>query len=138
MDSKYEDEESSLRIQRVLFEFPAMHLNRFMKRIFYNYFLRDFNAASLHLILGVTLTLSGAVFGIANWIKYSGAGTFAPTGTVVLATLQLILGIQFLLSWVNYDVNTQPLKPLAKRLGLTRAASNTDQMPGEGEETVNV
>ena len=138
MDSKYEDEESSLRVRRVLLEFPAMHLNRFVKRIFYNYFLRDFNAASLHLILGIGLTAGGVVFGTSNWAKYSGAGTFAPTGTVVLATLQLILGIQFLLSWLNYDVNSQPLKPLAKRLGLTRSPSNIDRMPGEGEQTVNV
>lgn len=128
MDSKYEDEESNLRVRRVLFEFPTLHLNRFIKRVFYNYFLRDFNAASLHLILGVGLTLFGTIFGITNWIRYSGEGTFAPTGTVVLATLQLILGVQFLLSWINFDVNSQPLKPLFKRLALGATSANTDRI----------
>jgi glycosyltransferase involved in cell wall biosynthesis len=128
MDSKYEDEESNLRVRRVLLEFPTLHLNRFVKRIFYNYFLRDFNAASLHLVLGISLTLFGAIFGVANWIRYSGEGVFAPTGTVVLATLQLILGVQFLLSWINFDVNSQPLKPLYKRLGFVGVSANSDEV----------
>lgn len=128
MDSKYEDEESNLRVRRVLFEFPMLHLNRFLKRVFYNYFLRDFNAASLHLVVGLCLTVFGTIFGIANWIRYSGEGAFAPTGTVVLATLQLILGVQFLLSWINFDVNIQPSKPLYKRLGFVGSAANSDRV----------
>jgi dolichol-phosphate mannosyltransferase len=133
MDSKYEDEESNLRVRRVLFEFPTLHLNRFIKRVFYNYFLRDFNAASLHLILGVCLTVSGTIFGITNWIRYSGEGAFAPTGTVVLATLQLILGVQFFLSWINFDVTSQPLKPLYKRLGTGASAANSDRVSALSE-----
>lgn len=120
MDSLYGDERSNLRIKRVLFEFPALHAIRFMKRIFYTYFLRDFNAASLELLAGLGLTASGLSFGLSKWSEYSALGVPAPSGTVLLATIQVILGVQLLLSWITYDVNSNPSVPLARRLRGTR------------------
>ena len=139
MDSRYADEKSNLSVRRVLLEFPILHLNRFFKRVFYNYFLRDFNAASLHLLLGVGLTISGTVFGGSNWISYSSQGISAPTGTVVLATLQLILGIQFLLSWINYDVNSQPSRPLSRGLvPIPRHSASVAANDDSAAEVVNL
>jgi dolichol-phosphate mannosyltransferase len=136
MDSVYADERSNLKIKRVLFEFPLKHAVRFFKRIFYTYFLRDFNAASLELLVGCGLLLSGTVFGAKNWAYYSALQTPAPSGTVLLATIQIILGVQFLLSWITYDVNCNPTLPISTRLrGMsayrsripTRVAENTDK-----------
>lgn len=59
MDSKYDDEESSLSIKKVLYEFPPKYLNRLFKRIGYNYFLRDFNIASLELLVSLCLFCFG-------------------------------------------------------------------------------
>lgn len=134
MDAVYGDERSNLRIRRVLFEFSFQHINRFFKRIFYTYFLRDFNAASLELLSGLVLTLSGALFGLSKWAEYSELGVSAPTGTVLLATIQVILGVQFLLSWVTYDVNNTPMYPISGRLSRAesqplrrlRAPANSD------------
>jgi len=57
MMAHYADETSHLQIKQVLIQFPRLYLKSFFKRIFYNYFLRDFNGASLELILGVVLML---------------------------------------------------------------------------------
>ncbi len=116
MDAVYGNEQSNLRIKRVLLEFPAQHLVCFFKRIFYTYFLRDFNAASLHLLVGVFLLISGAVFGVAKWVHYSELNIPAPSGTVLLATIQIILGVQFLLAWTTYDVNCNPSDPVSSNL----------------------
>ena len=43
MDSVYKNEKSNLSISNILLTFPFLHFNRFAKRIFYNYFLRNFN-----------------------------------------------------------------------------------------------
>ena len=52
MDSKYEDEESNLSIRKVIVDFPPLYIKAFFKRVFYNYFLRDFNGASMELVIG--------------------------------------------------------------------------------------
>ncbi len=134
MEAVYGEEKSSLRIRRVLFEFPLQHAIRFCKRIFYSYFLRDFNAASIELIVGAVLTLSGLIFGIMNWAHYSKLQVTAPTGTVLLATVQVIVGAQLLLSWITFDLNSSPTKPISGRLrGMQNAQrplepQNSDQV----------
>ena len=120
MDSVYGDERSNLRVRKVVVEFPPRHALRFLKRIFYTYFLRDFNAASLQLLCGAPLFASGLVFGASRWAHYSHLNVAAPTGTVLLATIQVILGAQFLLSWITYDVNCNPTQPISGRLKTPR------------------
>lgn len=116
MDAKYQDEESGLNIRKILFEFPPKYFVRFFKRIFYNYFLRDFNVGSLQLIFGVILTFFGLIYGVINWINNVKEGVSTPTGTIMIAVLPIILGFQLLLSFVNYDINNVPKKPLSKIL----------------------
>ena len=43
MNSKYEDEKSHLSILKVMCTFPLLYARAFFKRVFYIYFLRDFN-----------------------------------------------------------------------------------------------
>ena len=132
IDAFYGDEKSNLSIRRALFEFPLEHSIRFLKRIFYTYFLRDFNAASMQLIAGCILTTSGTLFGFSRWIHYASIGVSAPTGTVLLATLQIILGIQCLLAWVTHDLNNNPRNPIANRLAIRRwPKQSQEQVPAE-------
>ncbi|MFN4896761.1 MAG: glycosyltransferase family 2 protein [Pseudomonadota bacterium] len=119
MDAVYGTEKSNLKIRKVLFEFPLQHAVCFCKRIFYSYFLRDFNAASVELVAGTLLTASGTIFGITQWIHFSELRQPAPTGTVLLATIQVIVGVQLLLSWITFDLNSTPQKPISGRLGRT-------------------
>ena len=108
MRAKYDQERSSLRIRQALVEFPFRHLSRLLKRIVYNYFLREFNIATIELTAGALLFTSGAIFGAHKWYVNALSGSPATSGTVMLAALPIILGFQLLLSALNYDINNVP------------------------------
>lgn len=116
MLSKYGEEKSNLNIIEEIPKFLFFNLRNFLKRILYNYFIRDFNFASLELVLGLTLFAFGAIFGISNWVENWKAGTFASSGTVMVAGLCVILGLQLLLGFSNYDTTNIPVITLQSRL----------------------
>jgi glycosyltransferase involved in cell wall biosynthesis len=113
----YGDETSGLKVSRVLGEFAFKHARNFAKRVFYNYFLRDMSVASIELLLGVPLLLFGLVFGAANWWELAGTGRAAPAGTVMLAALPVIVGMQFVLAFLAYDIANVPRRPLQRSDG---------------------
>lgn len=112
MDAHYGDEKSNLRISKILGEFLIKHAFNFGKRICYNYFLRDMTLASLELLFGLLLLIFGAVFGGYHWIAGLMEHTTTPTGTVMLAALPTLAGLQLLLAFVGYDVASQPRRPI--------------------------
>ena len=114
--ARYAGEHSSLSLTRTLFEFPFLHLRNFVKRLFYSYFLRDFNLASINLVLGVLLLTFGIVFGINRWIRGYEMNLLASPGTVMLAALPVVLGWQSLMSFVNFDLTNIPHRPLQGNL----------------------
>lgn len=113
MVAVYEDEESSLKIREILPQFLSGHLRNFGKRVFYNYFLRDFTLASLELVAGTLLLLFGFIYGGINWANSLITHNVAASGVVMLAGLSVIVGMQLLLSVFNYDVQNIPRTPLA-------------------------
>ena len=113
MDAVYADEESSLKVSKVLPEFLFKHVNRFFKRYVYLYLLRDFNIGSLYSLLGVALCLLGLLFGGWHWLHSLSSGAPATSGTVMLAALPLIIGIQFLIAFLHHDVEHVPTDPLS-------------------------
>lgn len=117
MDARYGDEVSNLRISKIVGEFMYKHVRNTFKRIFYNYFLRDFTIASIELVVGLVLMLVGATFGVYQWIQGAGAETQTPAGTVMLAALPIMLGLQLLLAFVAYDIARIPRRPLQRRHG---------------------
>ena len=116
MDAVYADEESSLKVSKVLPEFLRKHVNRFFKRYVYMYLLRDFNVGSLYSLLGVLLCALGLVFGAWQWLHSLATGQPATSGTVMLAALPLIIGIQFLIAFLHHDVEGVPTQPLSEDL----------------------
>ena len=116
MDAVYADEESSLKVSKVLPEFMVKHVNRFFKRYVYLYLLRDFNIGSLYSLLGVVLCGLGVVFGGWAWLRSLTTGQPATSGTVMLAALPLIIGIQFLIAFLHHDVERVPSQPLSEDL----------------------
>jgi dolichol-phosphate mannosyltransferase len=114
MSARYEDEISSLKISRVLFQFPRRLLSCIIKRFFYIYILRDFNIGSVETIFGVILLTFGTIFGAWNWMLSAVSGQFASTGTIMLAVLPFVIGAQSLLSAVGYDIANRPINPLAR------------------------
>lgn len=112
MDAVYADEKSNLRVAKICLDFPQKHLVRFIKRIYYNYFLRDFNICTLEMMTGLLLFLFGTGFGLFHWYLSIKQNIPATTGTVMLAALPVILGFQLLLAAAHYDVAHIPKKPL--------------------------
>lgn len=116
MDAKYGDEVSNLKVRKVAGEFLAKHCVNYAKRIFYNYFLRDVSIASLELIAGLLLLLSGVGYGAYHWWLSIATGHVASTGTVMLAAMPVLVGLQLVLAFLAYDIASVPRHPLAARL----------------------
>jgi dolichol-phosphate mannosyltransferase len=114
--ARYGNESSNLSIRRVLFEFPFKLLTTFMRRIALKYYIYDFSMMSIYLLTGIPLLLFGLIFGAIKWIHYAQLNIPAPTGTVILPTLSVLLGIQILLSAIEIDMNSSPKQPLTGTL----------------------
>jgi len=115
MPPRYGNENSSLRLGRVMLDFPRRHLTRTLKRFFYMYLLRDFNAGSISVLGGLVFVTFGAIFGARHWIISDRTGVAATTGTVMLSVLPIIIGAQLLLQALAFDVANMPKLPLQHR-----------------------
>jgi dolichol-phosphate mannosyltransferase len=116
LPARYQDEVSNIVVHRIVFEFPYRLMRTFLRRIVLKNFLYDFSMASVYLLTGMPLLLFGLIFGIIKWIDYASRDVPAPTGTVMLATLPVILGIQILLSAASIDLHAVPKEPLTDPL----------------------
>ncbi|GAB6195008.1 glycosyltransferase family 2 protein [Lysobacter xanthus] len=121
MDAHYGDEVSNLHVRRVVGEFFSKHVRNFAKRVFYNYFLRDLSIASLELLAGLGLVTFGFAFGAWRWYAAVLAGTATPIGTVMLAVVPVLVGLQLLLAFFAYDIAAVPRLPVSDRLEGYRA-----------------
>lgn len=108
MPAIYGEEKSSMKIWQMPFVFGARLTSTFIKRIVKEYFLYDFNIGSVYLLFGFPLFMFGLIFGISEWIYYANINTFAPTGTIMIVTLSIILGFQLILQAIQYDIINAP------------------------------
>jgi len=114
--ARYGDEESSLVVRRVVGEFAWKHFANAAKRIFYGYYLRNFNIASIEIALGIPLIAFGTWIGVTHWIDSHLHETPATSGTVMLAALPVLVGIQLVLAFLSYDLQNVPRDVLHRRL----------------------
>lgn len=112
MPSIYGDEKSNLRIRRVVLSFPLKLMRSYLRRFYYRYLIRDFNALSLCAIIGWPLFAFGVLYALSLWIHPPQLGEPTPAGTVMLAALPIILGFQLVLTSLILDVVFTP-QPLA-------------------------
>lgn len=108
MPAIYGDEKSNMQLWKMPFIFGVKLMGTSIKRIVKEYFLYDFNIGSIYLLFGLPLFLFGVVFGISEWIYYAKLNVFAPTGTIMIITLSIILGFQLLLQAIQYDIINAP------------------------------
>ncbi len=116
MEAHYSNEVSNLRINKVLCEFPFRYLLCFIKRLFYNYFLRNFNACSVEIVFGVALLTCGLFYGGYHWYLGSVLNQVSASGTVMVAALPVIIGFQLLLAAINFDTMNIPNEPVFPHL----------------------
>lgn len=116
MDAVYADEQSHLKVGNVLPEFLLKHASRLWRRYVYTYLVRDFNVGSIYSLTGLILLGFGLLFGAYGWINGVLHAEPATSGTVMLAALPVIVGIQCWIAFLHHDVNNVPVEPLSRLL----------------------
>lgn len=123
MNAQYGNEVSNLKISKIIGEFLIKHVRNFFKRIFYSYYLRDLSLASIELPLGITMLVAGASFGGYHWYESMKLGVVTQPGTVMLAALPMLMGLQFVLAFLGYDIASVPRRPIHIHLRARRMAT---------------
>lgn len=126
MPARYAGETSSLSIGRVMRQFPGKLLWSLIRRITLKNYVYDFNLESLDLVAGVPLLLFGLIFGAMKWIWYSSHHLAAPTGTIMLAALSVMLGMQLLLAAAHLDLESVPRDPINRGAIENRIRENAE------------
>ncbi len=122
MDASYGDEVSNLKISKIVTEFLGKHVRNFSKRIFYNYYLRNMSLASIELPAGLAMLVWGIVYGSVHWIESARAGVATAPGTVMLAALPVIMGMQLILAFLAHDIASVPQRPIHRMTTFIRHA----------------
>ena len=128
MPARYADEISNIRIERIVGPFALRHLRNFGQRVIGQYFVRDFSAASLELVFGLLFLLFGLGYAL-SYLANRVPGQAASAGVVMLAALPVILGVQFLLQAMNFDVLNVPSRPIHPYLNVLRELETEEGAP---------
>ncbi len=115
MNASYGDEVSNLKISKIITEFLVKHVRNFFKRIFYNYYLRNMSLASIELPTGVMMLIGGIIYGSWHWSISLQAGVTTPAGTVMVAALPVLMGVQLILAFLAYDIASVPRRAIHKK-----------------------
>lgn len=108
--ARYGDEQSSMRLSRVLATFPGLLLRGVARRFYWRYLIHEFSVVSVCVLLGVPLALFGIGYGGWHWLASLRTGMPATAGTVFVAALPIILGFQLLLAGLLLDVLSSPTR----------------------------
>lgn len=123
----YGEETSHLSEWNAFFSFPPRLLKGLFKRIWLQYFLRDFGLTSIFTAVGTVVVIFGGLFGSYHWFLSSLSRTATPTGTIMIAAVAVILGIQFLLQSILLDVQNVPITPVIRNLDIATAVTTLQQ-----------
>lgn len=137
--SHYAGEQSNLKTRSVLLPFLWAHGVRFMRRVTLNYFIRDFSFGSICVLFGPPLLLFGFVLGVANWLANWVRDVPTPTGTIMLAALCMLLGIQLTLFFFASDIASAPgraLHPVLRKRSLQPLRQFADGSRAGGKDQV--
>ena len=133
LEAIYGNETSHLNDWYCLLTFPFLHLRNTIKRVLYNYFLRNFSTASFNLVIGLALIGLGGGHGAYIWAKNAGTGTLASAGTVMLSALPFLTGVQLLLSFLTHDMQMTPSVPIHPYLARKRVLAAPAAAAGKTE-----
>jgi glycosyltransferase involved in cell wall biosynthesis len=114
LPARYGQETSNLSIRKVLWQFPGRLFRCFARRLILKNYVYDFTMESIYLLFGLPTLLAGVLYGGSNWLAYAARGVGAPTGTVVISALLIILSFQMLLAAIAIDLEAVPAAPLCQ------------------------
>lgn len=124
MPARYGSEVSSMSLRRVLIDFPERLLIGFFRRLRWQYFLYNFTAASLLIISALPLIAFGLIWGLYYWYVSITSGRIATTGTVLIAVLPIIVGVQFLVQALVLDIMSVPHEAIHPHVHDPRSHTN--------------
>ena len=121
--ARYGQEVSGIRLRRVVPAISFLLLRGFWRRVLMKYVLWSFSPIGLFLLSGIGLLLFSFAFGA--WVVVQTIGPpVATTGTVLLAVVPFIAGVQLLLFALMLDILESPDKPVPTLLGPGDAAAD--------------
>lgn len=104
----YGNEVSSIRLGKVIPELVSVLIGGFWRRFWWKYMVWSFSAVALLLIAGLFLVILGSLAGL--WVL--AASVASPTaGSVMLAVVPFVLGVQMLLISLQLDIQESPDLP---------------------------
>ena len=112
MKAFHGEDAKTIEVRENAFHYIGKSLKNTWRRIAYNYFLRGFSIASFELVIGKLLLIFGIIVGLCISLENDPTDAPATAGLVMLCALPTIVGLQMLLSFLNYDINQQPSRPL--------------------------
>jgi glycosyltransferase involved in cell wall biosynthesis len=104
--SLYGDETSYVSIGRVSWTFPPRLARGFLWRFMRRHLMNDFGLIGFLTIIGSMFTLFGTAFGLYHWALSASTGIVTSTGTVMIAVVPLILGLQMLIQALSLEVQS--------------------------------
>jgi glycosyltransferase involved in cell wall biosynthesis len=110
--ARYQGERSGLSQRRAAREFPPKLIRATWRRVVRQYFIQDFTPVSLYLVAGSLFLLFGVLWGAYHWAESIRLGVPATTGTVMLAVVPVIVGVQLLLQAIALDIGNVPTRPI--------------------------
>jgi dolichol-phosphate mannosyltransferase len=125
--ARYPGARSHLSESRAALGFPWQLLRGFLRRVRLQYFVRDFTAVSLYLVAGMIATLFGSIWGAWHWWVSYQSGVPATTGTVMIAVLPIIVGVQLLLQAITLDIQSAPTVPIHATVRLIKGERPLDR-----------
>jgi len=114
MEAKYEDEISNLNALKEIPNFLLKHCLLIPKRIFYSYFLMDFNPGTLFLLISCLFGFLSISLASYNFIYAQINELYTPAGIQTLFLALFIISLQFLMNFIHYDVSQKPLMRMIK------------------------
>lgn len=109
--SIYNNEKSNINILTVILKFPLLYIRNFFRRFFYEYCLRNPDMKFISFLIGLLSLVFGIVFSLSVW-KTSIEETPSASGTVAIALISIILGVNFISYFFFSDSNNYPKKTL--------------------------
>lgn len=103
----YGDETSTIKLFSTTMRVLKCLMIGFWQRIYYKYILYSFHPIALFLLTGLTLFTVGIIAGIWMLVVKIITSISPTSGTVMLAVLPIILGIQLLLTALVMDVSEE-------------------------------
>lgn len=136
----YGDEVSGVSISKVVASFPPKLLAGGLRRFWRKNLVTDFGPIGALTVIGTLLVAFGALFGAYHWWLSVVTAVAATTGTVMIAVLPLILGLQLLIQAFSMSVVASPgaaesaefVRVLVSSRSLERASERQDR--GKGAE----